>query len=69
MRATILPPPYRAVVSVMAEGSIVACVLSLRCFLFLLSNYVHANAIKVQRKYCNKNTPNPQYSTLLTSSG
>ena len=45
MRATIFPQTIiltkarRAAVSVMAKGCIVARVLPLRCFLFLLPNY------------------------------
>ena len=47
MRATILPyaiiltKAHRAAVSMMAKGSIVTRVLLLRCFLFLLPNYIH----------------------------
>ena len=49
MRTTILPyaiiltKARRASVSIMAKGSIVARVLPLKYFLFLLPNYVHAN--------------------------
>ena len=45
MRATILPlgiiltRAHRATVSIMVKGIIVARVLPLRCFLFLLPNY------------------------------
>ena len=47
MRTTILPKAiiltkaYRAAVSMMAKGCIVARVLPLRCFLFLLPNYTN----------------------------
>ena len=50
MRATILPyatiltKAHRAVFSMMAKGSIVARVRPLRCFLFLLPNYIHVYA-------------------------
>ena len=37
--AVILTNAHRAAVSMMAKGSIVARVLPLRCFLFLLPNY------------------------------
>ena len=45
MRTTILPyaiiltKTHRTVVSIMAKGCIVALVLPLRCFLFVLPNY------------------------------
>ena len=56
MRATILPQAiiyiltkaHRATVSMMAKGCIVARVLPLRCFLFLLPNYMHVYAIIMQ---------------------
>ena len=38
MMATILTKAHRATVNVIAKGSIVAWVLPLRCFLFLLPN-------------------------------
>ena len=47
MRATILSEAiipikaYMAAVSIMAKGCIVARVLALRCFLFLLPNYTN----------------------------
>ena len=47
MRATILPQAIiltkacRAVVSMIAKGCIVAQVLPLRCFLFLLPNFTN----------------------------
>ena len=47
MRATILPnaiiltKAHRAAVSMMPKGCIVARVLLLRCFLFLLPNYTN----------------------------
>ena len=49
MRATILPlaivltKANRATVSMMAKGCIVARVLPLKCFLFLLPNYIQVN--------------------------
>ena len=36
--------PHRAVVSMMTKVCIVARVLPLRCFLFLLANYIHVCA-------------------------
>ena len=54
MRATLLPydiiltKAHRAVVSMMAEGCIVARLLPLRCFLFSLPNYTHVYAIIMQ---------------------
>ena len=82
MRATILPKAvilttaHKAAVSMMARGCIVALVLPLRCFLFLLPNYIHVYAnmmqychILTRGKYCDRNTPNPQYFHLFTSSG
>ena len=54
MRATILPwavmltKAHRAAVSMMAKGCIVARVLHLKCFLFLLPNYIHVYAIIMQ---------------------
>ena len=49
MRATILPKAdilaCRAAVNMMAKGIIVARVLPLKCFLFLLPNYMHVYAI------------------------
>ena len=76
MRATILPMATiltKAAVSVMAKGCIVA---SLVFFLFLLPTYINVYAIIIyydnshiltREKHCNRNTPNPQYSPLLTS--
>ena len=46
--AIILTKAYRAAVSMMAKGSIVARVLPLKCFLFLLPNYLHVYAIIMQ---------------------
>ena len=54
MRATILPwviiltKAHRAAVSIMAKGCIVAEVLPLRCFLFLIPNFIHVYAIIMQ---------------------
>ena len=51
MRVTILPwtiiltKAHRAVVSITAKGCIVARVLPLRCFLFLLTNYINFSAL------------------------
>ena len=42
--AIILTKAHRALVSLMAKGSIVARVLPMRCFLFLLPNYIHVYA-------------------------
>ena len=80
MRVTILPKAmvltraHGAAVSITAKGCFVAGVLPLRCFLFQLPNYIHICAIIMQYfslltrgKYCNRNTPNPQYFPLLTS--
>ena len=82
MRATILPYAIRltkahtATVSMTTKGCIVAGILPLKCFLFLLPKYIHVYAIMMQQfsyldkgKYCNRNTPDPQYSPRLTSSG
>ena len=50
MRATILPKSimptkaHKAGVSIIAMGSIVTRVVPLRCFLFLLPNYIHVHA-------------------------
>ena len=45
----ILTKVHRAVVRMMAKGCIVACiVLSLKCFFFLLPNYIHVYAIIMQ---------------------
>ena len=61
MRATIVPK---------------AIILPLRCFLFLLPNYIQISAIIIQYfhiltrgKYCNKNTPKPEYFPLFTFGG
>ena len=54
MRATMLPwaiilsKAHRIVVSIMAKGCIVACILPLRSFLFLLPNYIHVHAMLMQ---------------------
>ena len=51
MRVTILPwtiiltKGYRAAVSMIFQGSIVAQVLPLRCFLFFLPNYINFSAL------------------------
>ena len=49
MRPTILPQAIIHVltkaVSMMAKGCILARILHLRCFLFLLLNYIQINAI------------------------
>ena len=55
MRATILPPAiiltkaHTAAVGVMAKGCILAQVLPLRCFLFLIPNYIHVYPIIMQK--------------------
>ena len=75
MRATILPYRLlylpRPLISMMAKGCIVIPVLPLRCFLFLLPNYIHVRQFHIltRGKYCNRNTPNPKYLPLLTSVG
>ena len=46
--AIILTKAHRAIVSMMAKGCIVASVLPLRCFLFLLPNYILVYAIIMQ---------------------
>ena len=73
----ILTKAHRAEVSMMAKGSIVARVLPLKCFLFLLPNTFNINALKMyycikeltRREYCYMNTPSLQYFMLLTSGG
>ena len=53
MRATIHPhaiiltKAHRAPVSMIAKGCIVTQVLPLRCFLFLLPNYIHLYVIMI----------------------
>ena len=79
MRVTILPlaiilnNAHRAAVNIMAEGSIVACVLPLipRCFLFILTNYMKSNSLHIltRGKYFNRNTPRLQYSPFSTFGG
>ena len=41
MRAIILNKAHRAMVSIMVKWCVVARVLPLRCFLFLLPNYTN----------------------------
>ena len=72
LKAIILTKAYRAMVSIIAKGCIVALVLPLRCFLFLLPNYINICAIIMQYfhiltrgKYCNRNTPNPNDNAPL----
>ena len=81
MRATILP--YATILTKVHrayDGQGVDCGLSTVSevfFLFLLPIYIFMfiqfNAKKkkilTRRKYCNRNTPHPQYSPLLTSGG
>ena len=56
MRARILPnaiiltKAHRVAVNIMVKGCIMARVLPLRCFLFLLPNYIHVYAIGRVRK-------------------
>ena len=45
LNAIILTKAQRAKVSIMSKGYIVACILPLRCFLFLLRNHIHVYAI------------------------
>ena len=76
MRVTILPKAriltegHRATVSIMIKENSVACVLPLRCYQCLLSNYIdfyalinhyyYYNACTLTKKeYCNRNPPNP----------
>ena len=60
MRATILP---------LTDSEV-------KCFSSLLPNYFHFYVLKMQycftmarREHCNRNTPNPKYSHLITSGG
>ena len=61
----------------MAKGCIVAWVLSLRCFLFLLPNYTnilvgffpYLHYVVTSLKYSFLNTPKLQYFMLLTPGG
>ena len=60
----ILPKAHRAIVRMMAKGSIVARVLPLRCFLFLyqlnsLSMHLECTIVKelTKREYCYMSTP------------
>ena len=77
MRATILPyafiltKAHRAAVSMMAKGCIVASILPLRCFLFLLPKYTifYLHYLVTSLKYSFLNTPDLQYVMLLTSGG
>ena len=79
MRATILPwaiiltNAHRAEVSIMAKECIVALVLPLRCFLFLLPYntkilvyFVYMHYLVMSLKYSYLNTPEQQYFMLLT---
>ena len=69
MRATILPKAiiltkaHRDAVSIMAKGCSVARFL-LPNICAIIMQYFH---ILTRGKYCNRNTPNPQYFPLLTS--
>ena len=82
MRAMILPKAIiltkacRVMVSVMAKGCIVARVLPLRCFLFLLPNYTnitvslfYLHQLVTSLKYSCLYTSKQQYFMLLTSRG
>ena len=60
----------------MAKGCIVAWVLPLMCFLFLLPNYTnillyffHLHYLVTSQKYSFLDTPKQQYFMLLTSGG
>ena len=60
----------------MAMGCIVALILPLRCFLFLLPNYIdvlvyyfYLYYLVTSLKYSFLNTPKKQYFMLLTSGG
>ena len=71
MRITILP---KAIILTKAHRDADSQgVLPLKCFLFLLPNFIHVYAIVMQfhiltkEKYCNRNTPIPQYFYFLTS--
>ena len=69
MRARILPwaiimtKTHRVAVSTMAKGYILASTLSLRYFIFSLSNYIHADVsifhMFTREEFSNRNTPNP----------
>ena len=68
MRAIILTKAHRAAVSMMAKGCIVARVLVLRCFLFLLPNYInilvylfYLTFLLTSLKYSFLNTSKQQY--------
>ena len=45
MRVTIPTKLRRAEVSMMIKGCNGTCILPLRCFLFLLPNYIHVYAV------------------------
>ena len=70
---------HRAVVSIMAKGCIVACIiLPLRCFLFSLPNYTNILVylfylrwyyLVMSLKYSFLNTPKQQYHIMLLTSG
>ena len=62
-----------AMVSIIAKGCIVARVLPLRCFLFLLPNYINILMFVIYLHYIDEpevfflNMPKQQYFMLLTS--
>ena len=73
MRATILPKDI-IVGSIMAKGCISACLLPLRCFLFLLPNYVNLCAIIMQyfactdkREVLQQELPSPHFRWVVSS--
>ena len=47
-KATIMTKAHRAAVSMMAKGCIVAWELLLRCFLFVLPDYIYVYTIIMQ---------------------
>ena len=79
MRATILlyrlvfmlTMAHRTAVSIMAKGSICGLSTASEVFLILMFMQISCNSFHIltRGKYCNRNTPIPQYSPLLTSSG
>ena len=74
-KVIILTKANRAEVSIMAKGSILAWVLPLRCFLFLLPNYTNIlecfffyfRHLVTSQKNSFLNTPKQQYFMLLAS--
>ena len=68
-RTIRLTNTHRAEVSKMVKRHNVTRVLSLKCFLVLLPSYIHMYLLEMHHcinDYYNRNTPDPQYSSLLT---